>query len=325
MAVLRGNIFIVSAGVVALGIATAALFALKHEQNRIEGARNVQLASATLPDQNAHERPFALPRSPVALQQALPVLKGAGLPENHVHENTLNQEAVKPPAVNAYGLECTSEVHIDVVEGAMLSIDIAAPCQTGEAVTIRHAGLSTIRLIPESGKAAVEVPALADPAQVEVTFSSGMTLQEQRSVPDLGRFNRIVLTAGVDASLALHAFEFAAGPGEPGHIWRDAPGRRMARGVGQGGFLSVLSGPGSRTEIYSFPNDTGRNGSVRLQVELLVTEQNCGREVGGQTTEIRQGHRAPPVDLSFVVPQCDALGHILVLNNLLQDMTLAQN
>lgn len=325
MALLKGNRLVATAGVVALALAVFAMLALKREQNRIEEARNVQLASATLPDQNAHDRGFTLPRAPSGAEQALPTLGGAGLPDNHLHDNILNERTTTPPAVNAYGLECFSDARVSATEGAMLQIEISAPCLTGEMVTIRHAGLSATAFVPESGKTIVDMPALADPAGVEITFPDGRIVEENIAVQEFQRIDRVVLMAESDASLTLHAFEFAATYGERGHVWRDSPGRRMMRGTAHGGFLSVVKGPNRRAEIYSFPNDTGQSGAVRLLVELSVTAQNCGTEVSGQTLEIRQGHRSAPVDLSFAVPHCDAVGDILVLNNLFQDMTLAQN
>jgi hypothetical protein len=68
-----------------------------------------------------------------------------------------------------------------------------------------------------------------------------------------------------------------------------------------------------------------QSGTVRIYLEAAVTPDTCGRVITGKTLDLRQGSRLRMMDLSLPMPDCDALGQLLVLKNLLPDMKIARN
>ena len=54
-----------------------------------------------------------------------------------------------------------------------------------------------------------------------------------------------------------------------------------------------------------------------------MIQANCGQEIEAQSIELLGDATLRTRDLSVAVPDCDAVGSFLVLNNLLQDMKVA--
>jgi hypothetical protein len=73
-------------------------------------------------------------------------------------------------------------------------------------------------------------------------------------------------------------------------------------------------------EVYTWPADAAV--SVVPSVEAVVTDATCARELLGETIHAADG-KVTIKDLTLAMPDCDALGDILVLNNLVPDVTLA--
>jgi len=79
-------------------------------------------------------------------------------------------------------------------------------------------------------------------------------------------------------------------------------------------------------EIYTFPSQmSARPGVIDMTVEAEVTASNCGLEIEAQSLEISAGGRLKTQNLTLSVPDCDAVGSFLVLNNLVGDLKVAGN
>lgn len=77
-------------------------------------------------------------------------------------------------------------------------------------------------------------------------------------------------------------------------------------------------------EVYTFPAAMeNTDARVALTVEAEVIQANCGQEIEAQSIELLGDATLRTRDLSVAVPDCDAVGSFLVLNNLLQDMKVA--
>jgi hypothetical protein len=126
--------------------------------------------------------------------------------------------------------------------------------------------------------------------------------------------------------LELHAMEFGAAFGEQGHVWHEAPASTQAAIAGEGGFLTVLETGDSHAQVYTLPRATLREGeSVQLSIDAPITPQNCTREVLARTLRSEAAGPVDVTELSFTAPSCDAVGDVLVLQNLLDDLRLASN
>ena len=79
-------------------------------------------------------------------------------------------------------------------------------------------------------------------------------------------------------------------------------------------------------EVYSFPKvATSQSGNIALSVETEVNHLNCGQEIEAQSLEFGEDGRIKTQNLTLSVPECDAIGNFLVLNNLLGDLKVARN
>lgn len=71
-------------------------------------------------------------------------------------------------------------------------------------------------------------------------------------------------------------------------------------------------------QIYTWPAFT----QAKPVVEAAVTPATCGRDLLGETLLLEDG-TVTLTELTLSMPACDALGDILVLNNLVPDVTVA--
>lgn len=207
---------------------------------------------------------------------------------------------------------------------AMVDLEISAPCFGNERVTIHHNGMMFTQATDEAGQLSVSVPALSDRAVFIVAFAGGNGTVALTNVPEMHNYERVVVQWTGDVGFQIHAREFGAAYGEAGHVWSGvAPGARQ--GIG---FVTRLGDPETTVpqmaEIYTFPSGAASmSGTVALSVEAEVTRQNCGREITAQSLEMRQQGPLRTRDLVLAMPDCSAVGDFLVLNNLVNDLSIA--
>ena len=72
--------------------------------------------------------------------------------------------------------------------------------------------------------------------------------------------------------------------------------------------------------VYTFPSTPGLNADV--VVEAAISGDTCGRELLVETID-STGGAATVTDLTVAMPDCDAIGDILVLKNLASDLKIA--
>jgi len=225
-------------------------------------------------------------------------------------------------------LACQPGLTATPLPEAMVALTLTAPCAPDSMVTLHHQGMMFTALTDATGGLQVTVPALVAGAMFIADLGDGAGAVAVADVPEAAQIDRAVLLwQGLDG-LMIHAREFGAGYGAPGHVWSGAPGNAQAAQAGEGGFLIRLGDPaiadGMMAEVYTYPSfQTRRSGTVVLTVEAEVTAGNCGRDVSAQAIQMSPGGPPFAADLTMTLPDCDALGEILVLNNMLMDLTLA--
>ena len=245
------------------------------------------------------ELPPALPEPVLPAAPALDPAPGAALPG---------------PVVAAE--DCIPSLTLTAGPQAMISVAIAAPCRMGERVVLRHAGLALAEELGAGGNLHLDLPALNADGSVSVLFADAEVLRDAVPVPDAAAVHRFAVQWMADDTFQLHAFENGADYGQPGNVWSGAP---VSPG---GGYLVSLGNPGldlpMLAEVYTFPADTPTD----LSIEATVTEATCGRELLGEVLEAQQG-KVTVNDLTLAMPDCEAMGDILVLKNPGRDVTLA--
>ncbi|MBL4627986.1 MAG: hypothetical protein JKY00_08100 [Roseicyclus sp.] len=263
----------------------------------------------------------------------LPIAAQSLAPEARVVPASFDGPALAPnlpitdeTELSELGLPCGISVTATAMPAAMVALDVMAPCRADAVVTIIHSGLEISSSTDALGLLTLDIPAFETPAFFSVTFADGVEEAVLVGLPDLPEFDRIGLAWQGNMGLELHAMEFGAAFGEAGHVWQDAPAAPETAIAGDGGFLTVLETGATFAQIYTLPRATLREGdSVRLSIDAPVTQANCTRDVMARTLRAEGGGRVDVTELTFTVPACDAVGDVLVLQNLLDDLRLASN
>lgn len=243
-------------------------------------------------------------------------------PQSILPEPDFPEPAVTPAC------EITAEAR--PVAAAMVNLSMVASCLPGERVTVHHNGMIFTETTSDAGKMDITVPALTEEAVFIIAFSNGDGGVAQTKVEELADFDRVVLQWKGQTGFQIHAREFGADYGAKGHIWADAPGGVADAVTGNGGLIIELGDSNVPdalfAEVYSFPKvATSQSGNIALSVETEVNHLNCGQEIEAQSLEFGEDGRIKTQNLTLSVPECDAIGNFLVLNNLLGDLKVARN
>lgn len=210
----------------------------------------------------------------------------------------------------------------------LVDLTVTAPCFANERLTVHHSGMRFTETTDATGALDLSMPVLADPVVIVVAFANGDGAVAQTDVPSLNQFDRAVLQWKGDAGFQIHAREFGADYGTQGDIWAESPGDPVQAISGEGGFLMRL---GDQTasdamvaDVYTYPSGASRHaGVVDLSAEIEVSLFNCGLDIEAQSLEVRDGDITTR-NLDLTMPGCDTIGSFLVLNNLIQDLKVAQ-
>jgi hypothetical protein len=292
------------------------------------------LGNSTLSDpQPVTETAMGTPETPVVPKSAVPELVLLA-PKTVVTESQPGRivvASVEPKAsIVPKSMEplltpdtaCQQEMDLTAVSDAMIEIALTAPCHTNERLVVRHEGLAVTVKSTASGSAFVQIPALVSTGNVVLRFADGTEIEGKVDVPGMTDLRRFAVEWMADDTFAVHAFENGAGYGEPGHISAADPGRLPLDEKPKGGYLMILGDDDVvqplLAEVYTYPR--GVLSPVEVSVEAEVTKATCGRELLGDAISSSDG-KATLSDLTLAMPDCTALGDILVLKDLVSDMT----
>ena len=272
----------------------------------------------------------AAPLEPtLALPDSTPVmLAAASADEPLVRPVSAPISAEAPQSPTAETQTCDISANARPVAGAMVNLTLAAPCMPNERITVHHNGMIFTQTTSEKGTLDITVPALSQDATFVIAFGNGDGAIAEAKIDDLAEFDRVVLQWKGDTGFQMHAREFGSDYDSAGHVWAGTPRSVASAITGEGGFMTVNGDLSAAepliAEVYTFPVLTeGQDARVALTVEAEVIKANCGQEIEAQSIELLGDAKIKTQDLSVAVPDCDAVGSFLVLNNLLQDMKVA--
>lgn len=225
-----------------------------------------------------------------------------------------------PPA------DCTPRLVAQPAEAAMVRLGLSVPCHPHQTVRISHSLVELVAETDAAGRLDLMLPALAPMAEFTAVVQGLAPVMAQIAIPDIDKYDRIVVAWEGAAAIELHAFEEGAGPADAGHVWHDTPRDASWASTGKGGFALRLGGGATPAvaEVYTYPvGHSAQDGSIRVTLESEVTSINCGRDVAGKTMLISQGLGSAPADLRLAMPDCAAQGNYLVLDRLFPALQLA--
>ncbi|WP_171097498.1 hypothetical protein [Ruegeria sp. HKCCD7255] len=215
--------------------------------------------------------------------------------------------------------KCALSARAKPAPDATATLSIKAPCHENATLEIHHNGLIFNTVTNEEGAARLTVPVMAEYAIFLISMGEDGGTVATTHVPEVRNFDRVALQWTGDTALQLHALEFGASYGQPGHVWANPEASGAGSMVGLG--LRGLS-ESRNVEVYSFPKSSTSSGTIELSIEAEVTASNCDSELAVQSLELRDALLTTR-DLSLTLPDCSQAGQFLVLNNLLQDLTIA--
>ncbi len=260
--------------------------------------------------------PASLPDSTAAAAEPLSPVPAALDPVLAQPQSEPAPVAAEAAEMTAPAAACTPAMSLTAAPQAVITVSITAPCRTGERVVLRHAGLALAEKLSPEGKLVLDLPAMQSKGDISVLFPDAEMLRDTVSMPEVAGIHRFAVQWIADDAFQLHAFENGADYGQPGDVWAGSPVSP------NGGFLISLGDPGldlpMMAQVYTFPAAV----EADIVIESAVTETTCGREMLGEVLESKAG-TVTSTELTLAMPECDALGDILVLKNPGQDVTLA--
>jgi hypothetical protein len=213
--------------------------------------------------------------------------------------------AGKPAASDA----CTPSLTLSAGAGAMIDVALAAPCNAGERIVLRHAGISFTAQTSPDGRLALSLPALESEALVAVYFEGSAVALATVEVPQAAQLTRFALQVPYPLQVILKETQV-----DTGHSGLAPRSGRIVTLGSDAVFQPMLA------QVYTFPGlDLG---SAHLSAEIRVTDQTCSRSFLAET-RISQGGAVTAGTLPVRLPICSGSDGIMVLKNLVPDLTLA--
>lgn len=236
-------------------------------------------------------------------------------------------QSADPPAPEPL---CDIDLTANVAAAAMVELSLSATCYPNERVTFHHSGMMFTEATDANGALDLAIPALSENAVFIVAFANGEGALANAEVSSLEFYDRMVVQSKANGALHINAFEFGADFLGEGHVNHKSDRSLVDAATGQGGFITSLGDAVQSdalvAEVYTFPTSTSKTqGDIHVSVDAEVTPANCGVRIEAQTLEVIRGGEMKVQDLTLPIPDCDAVGDFLVLQNLLQDLKVARN
>ena len=228
-----------------------------------------------------------------------------------------DDDEVEQPKIAQFQRSCDVETSATVLPGAVVQIDVTAPCMANERLIVHHAGLMFTDVTDSDGHMQASVPAMSEDAVFVIAFDGGSGSVVQTKVEEINDFTRSALLWSGPVDFELHALEAGADYGTEGHVWSGASRTvEMALSDDRGFVITLGNSNVARprmAEVYTYPIE---DDSVDLRVETEINAHNCGMEVDLQSIEYRDG-RLRSEEVVLTVPDCSVMGDLLILSNLI--------
>lgn len=209
---------------------------------------------------------------------------------------------------------CAPTLALAAAPGAMIDVSLAAPCNLGERLVIRHAGLSFTAITSPEGVLRLRLPALEADALVAAYFGGSAVAFARVPVPEAASQLRVAIQMAYPVQFDLRAEE-------DGQVFIGS-----AAIAGEGGMPKILPlGTAKVTQpvmaqVYTLSE--AALATANLTVEVRITPETCGRSFPAETV-LARGGTVTRSTITIAVPHCGTAGDILLLKNLLHDLTLA--
>jgi hypothetical protein len=186
--------------------------------------------------------------------------------------------SAKAPPITRAAACAPAQIAAAPLPGGLMQITIQSPCRQRQTIRLLYAGIEFVRRLDPDGRLTTQVDCVAgDEFPVDLFFEDGSTTSLSVAALDLGRVTKVAVLWKAPVNLDLHAFEYAARPDMPGHVWVGAPSsaieaqRRIEQTRRGHGFLSSSSTgteSGTKIEVYTFwRHPEQKNGVVSMAID----------------------------------------------------------
>ncbi len=205
---------------------------------------------------------------------------------------------------------CAPRMQVHEMPGASLRVTLQAPCHKDEPLRLTFNELTADDVTDANGRWEARLPNLGPLVNVALDFG------DYRLSEAVNPAEPLILQHVILSWTGAKTFEIQA----EAQTNQTLVGTEMPDGM----LTQVGDGRGAAFEIYSFPAQKDSTvGVIRLSVDALVTEDNCGSTVA--TTAFQTGFITGlrRTDISYTMPECERVGDVVRLQNLFRDMRLA--
>lgn len=150
---------------------------------------------------------------------------------------------VKKLAAGACGVP---ETKTEPLAAGRMQLTLVSSCRAGQEIVWSYGGAEFAAKLDAAGKLDVIVDCFAGATTpVDMTLADGTELSLPVTALDLDKVTKVAVIWRAAVDLDLHAFEYAAQAGEPGHVWSGGPGsldaarERLDKASRGAGFLST--------------------------------------------------------------------------------------
>ena len=233
-------------------------------------------------------------------------------------------------------LNCDISLRAEVQPQAMVALTLTGGCLPHEKILLRHSGLMFSLKTDANGITKIIVPALAEKAIFIVTYDNGDGALTMVDVPDMARYQRVVLQWQGAKGLQLHAYQDGAKYGGQGHIWFENSAFDANNSDAGIEFFILLGDAelqdGFHAEVASFlVQKAGDASAVSLNIAAEITTDNCGRNVAVEIflrnrdtgSDSKLGGGLDNRGLTLFVPECHMAGNFIVMKNVIENLNLS--
>jgi hypothetical protein len=270
---------------------------------RIIAVLSVALAAGQVAESMRHPVQNAAPLG----EPAMAALPDDGLPP---------LSGITPVAATTTGRatpHCAPSLDLATAPFAMIDLELNAPCNKAERVVIRHAGLSFTAVTSPEGTLRLQLPALEPEALVAAYFDGSQIALGKIAIPDATDHIRFAVQMPYSVDFVLRAEDLDQPDIGNSRNAYEAPPSVLS--LGQGAVAQPL-----RAQVYSYP--AADAAAANVMVEIRISAETCGRTLSAETL-LARGGKVTQTKLAVAMPLCGTASDILVLKNLLSDLTLA--
>jgi len=224
---------------------------------------------------------------------------------------------------SALGAVCEAEVQVAAVAGGMFRLDLNTPCFRNMRVEVFWSNIQVSFLTSVTGVLEATLPAFETETDIRLMFENEVEIKTSVTQEQSTDFRRVALNWRGDQAFGLHALEFGADLYSSGHKWAGRPRFRDESYLIALGDARVVNA--AFVEVYSIRKIQDQVGTVRLNVEVAVSPDNCGTSLTAKAIQTGADGELNVLPLKVMLPECDTGIEYLVFKSLLRDLAFVRN